>query len=64
MPVFVGIDVAKRNHTGVVLDAQGQVLQPPFSISNDRAGIQQLLDRLSGLADDVELGVHPHISCS
>jgi transposase len=49
--------VAKRTHTCVVLDEHGQVLQPPFSISNDQAGIQQLLARLSDLADEVALGL-------
>jgi transposase len=57
MPVYVGIDVAKRAHTCVVLDAQGQVIQSPFSISNDRVGIEQLLGRLAELGEAVELGL-------
>ncbi len=57
MAVYVGIDVAKRTHTCVALDEQGEVLQPPFSITNDQAGIQQLLECLDGLAGEVELGL-------
>ena len=38
---YCGIDVAKRKHAVVVLDARGQVQRPVFEINNDREGLQQ-----------------------
>lgn len=57
MAVYVGIDVAKRAHTGVGLDEHGEVIHPSFTISNDQPGIQTLLDWLASTTDDVVVGL-------
>lgn len=57
MSVYVGIDVAKRQHRVAVLDAQGDALTKPFSVTNDHAGMQTLLDRLTPWSQDLEIGL-------
>jgi transposase len=57
MTLYVGIDVAKRRHTAVVLDEQGQVVMKAFSIQNDRAGMDDLLARLAAVNEPVEVGL-------
>lgn len=57
MSVYVGIDVAKRQHRIAVLDASGELLQKPFSITNDIAGMNQLQQTLSPWSDRVEIGL-------
>jgi len=57
MSVYVGIDVAKRQHRIAVLDASGEPLQKPFSVANDLAGMNQLLETLSPWSDRVEIGL-------
>ncbi len=54
---YCGIDVAKRAHTGVGLDDDGQVIRAPFTITHDQAGIQALLDWLGRCGDDVAVGL-------
>lgn len=44
---YVGIDVAERQHRIAVLDASGESVQKLFSISNDRDGIEALLQKRS-----------------
>ncbi len=40
--LYLGIDVAKREHAVCVLDAEGQVVVKGLSIRNDRGGFDQL----------------------
>jgi len=47
----VGIDIAKRKHFACGLDPEGQTIQAPFSFTNDEAGFQQLLDRVTDLGN-------------
>jgi transposase len=54
---FCGIDVAKRKHVVLVLDEQGQVVKPPVTIHNTRAGFEQLHRVLSSLAGSVSIGM-------
>jgi len=44
--LYVGIDVAKRNHEVVVLDDRGQARGRPFSIPNSHAGLKRLIERV------------------
>jgi len=44
--LYCGIDVAKRQHVVALLDEKGQKTQPVFSISNDRAGFDRLMQSL------------------
>ncbi len=57
MTNYVGIDVAKRKHTAVVLDAQRQVVVKPFNLDNNRVGIDKLLAQLGALDGSVEIGL-------
>jgi len=59
MSVYVGIDVAKRQHRVAIMDANGDVLQRPFSVENNHDGIQQLFNQIEPLAnpDQVEIGL-------
>jgi len=57
MSVYIGIDVAKRQHRIAVLDASGDPLQKPFSIANDHAGMSSLLERLSSWSEAIEIGL-------
>ena len=54
---YLGIDVAKRHHTALLLDEQGQVLQPAFTFANNRAGFDQLQATLATPANTVTVGL-------
>lgn len=57
MSVYVGIDVAKRQHRIAVLDASGVPLEKPFTIANTYDGMSTLLERLSVWAEAIEIGL-------
>lgn len=54
---YLGIDVAKRQHTAMILDEQGQVIQRAFTFRNDRAGFDQLLTKIKALPAPVTIGL-------
>ena len=54
---FCGIDVAKRNHVALVMDAAGTITQRAFSIANTREGLTQLHLRLKDLPEPVTIGL-------
>ena len=54
---FLGIDVAKRSHAGIILDQSGQVVQPPFTFPNTREGITRLFHLLEPLNEPVIAGL-------
>ena len=54
---YLGIDVAKRKHTAMVVDEQGQVFTRAFSFSNDRAGFGQLLAKIQALTAAVTVAL-------
>ena len=54
--LFCGIDIAKRQHAVALLDEKGQLVQPVFSIANDRAGFDLLLQSLPA-ADGVTIAL-------
>ncbi|MFC2031308.1 IS110 family transposase [Chloroflexota bacterium] len=54
---FCGVDVAKREHTVLVVDNEGRVVQPAFSFDNNRAGFDQLAAVLAGLSEPVAVGL-------
>jgi transposase len=39
---YCGIDIAKRSHSMIVEDEQGQVVEPVSSVNNDQTGFEQL----------------------
>ena len=57
MTNYVGIDVAKRKHTALVIDEQSQVVVKPFNLANNQAGMAQLLGQLGALVGSVEIGL-------
>jgi transposase len=57
MTVYVGIDVAKRQHKTTLLDATGKPLLKPFPVNNDRDGIDTLLQRLAQVNEPLEIGL-------
>lgn len=57
MKLYVGIDIAKRSHTAVVLDAKGEIVVKSLVFDNDRAGIDQLLACLAGFDLPVEIAL-------
>ena len=54
---FCGIDVAKHEHAVLVMDDKGQVIQPAFSIGNNRDGFDQLTTVLAELPGPVMVGL-------
>jgi transposase len=54
---YLGIDVAKRKHTAMILDEQGQVIRRAFSFTNDRSGFGQLLAEIRALPESVTVGL-------
>jgi len=46
---YCGIDIAKRQHVVALLDENGQRMQSIFSISNDRAGFDHLIQSLPAM---------------
>jgi transposase len=50
---YLGIDVAKRKHTAMILNEQGQVIRRAFSFSNDRSGFGQLMAEIHALRQAV-----------
>ncbi len=45
--IYVGIDIAKRNHYACLVSADGEVLVDPFPFTNDHQGFSLLLSHLS-----------------
>lgn len=54
---YLGIDVAKRVHTGMILGEQGQVIHRAFTFPNTRQGMELLLERLTALEGPVSIAL-------
>ena len=48
--IYVGIDVAKDKHDCCILDQDEHVLHPVFTFSNNKSGMQQMLDAIDSTA--------------
>jgi transposase len=57
MKLYMGIDIAKRSHMAVVLNAKGEVIVRSLAFDNNRAGIDQLLVCLAGLNLPTEIAL-------
>ena len=44
--IYVGIDVAKDKHDCCILDNEGRKIFPIFTISNDKAGFDELFSKI------------------
>jgi transposase len=53
----VGIDVGKRHHVAVILDANGQPVGKALRFANDQAGFNQLLAQLAAVGEIVLIGL-------
>ena len=54
---YCGIDVAKHSHTAMVINEKGEIIKPAQSISNDRKGLNQLIDLLSTYKGEILIGL-------
>ena len=54
---YCGIDVAKRKHSAIVLDAHADVVQQNFTFKNDREGFDQLLTTLAPYSEDLTVAL-------
>ncbi len=52
--IYVGIDVAKDKHDCCILGPDAQKLYPVFTIPNNRAGFDELYEKILATEDDVE----------
>jgi transposase len=53
----VGIDIGKRHHVAVILDANGQPVGKALRFANEQAGFGQLLDRLTSVGEILLVGL-------
>lgn len=51
---YIGIDVAKDKHDCVILNQLGEVLHKPFTIKNDKAGFQKILDITNSISSEID----------
>ena len=51
--IYVGIDVAKDKHDCFITNSDGEVLFKPFTISNNRDGLETLFQRIQSVSDDL-----------
>jgi transposase len=54
---FAGIDVGKHHHEAIVVDQRGERCGAPLSFSNDRSGINTLLERFQALDGPVQVAL-------
>ena len=54
---FCGIDVAKHSHAVLVVDDAGRVVQPAFSIENQRDSFEHLATVLAAFSEPVAIGM-------
>ena len=54
---YCGIDVAKRKHAVVVLDARGEVQRKVFEVESTQEGMQRLLAELEPFGDEIQVGL-------
>lgn len=67
--IYVGIDVAKDKHDCCILSAQGEALDPAFTITNDKAGFDRLYRKICAFTaggECVKVGLEAtgHYSCN
>jgi len=51
--IYTGIDVAKDNHDCLIVDSDGVILFPTFTISNNKQGFNELLKNLKMCGSDL-----------
>lgn len=46
---YVGIDIAKNTHWASIMSSDGEIIQEPFSFTNDNSGFQKFISKLESL---------------
>lgn len=49
--LFVGIDIAKRNHEASVIAQDGRVVRKAMRFANSQAGYNKFMDMVRGLSE-------------
>ena len=57
MATYMGIDVAKRTHQAMLMNSAGETLVKAFPVTNNRQGIDMLLEHLAQVDEPVEIGL-------
>ena len=55
--LFVGIDIAKRNHEASVIAQDGSVIRKAMRFANSQAGYNKFMDMVRGLSEPVVFGM-------
>lgn len=55
--LFVGIDIAKRNHEASVIAQDGSVVRKAMRFANSQAGYNKFMDMVRGLSEPVVFGM-------
>ncbi|WP_284514057.1 IS110 family transposase [Hungatella effluvii] len=55
--LFVGIDIAKRNHEAAVIDQQGHVVRKPMRFANSQLGYNKFMDMVRNQGEPVVFGM-------
>ena len=55
--LFVGIDIAKRNHEASVIAQDGRVVHKAMRFANSQAGYNKFMDMVRGLSEPVVFGM-------
>ena len=51
--IYVGIDVSKNKHDCCIIDEEGKVIAPAFTIWNNKAGFEYLMEKISEIETDI-----------
>jgi transposase len=54
---FVGIDIGKRHHQAVIIDQQGERWGSTLGFSNDRPGMEMIMERLESLDEPFRIAL-------
>lgn len=55
--LFVGIDIAKRNHEASVIAQDGHLVRKAMRFANSQAGYNKFMDMVRGLSEPVVFGM-------
>lgn len=44
--IYIGIDIAKTNHVAAIMNAKGEIICEPFTVTNDFSGFSKLLQKI------------------
>ena len=57
--IYVGVDVSKNKHDCCIINQEGEVVSPVFTIWNNKAGFDYLMEKIGEVeSDKVDLFLH------